>query len=207
MSFLLTEKVIRVGKIEIEPVKTENIEQILKIYGYYVKNTAITFEYEIPSYDEMRRRIEMITVRYPFLVARCDGMVVGYGYACAFHERPAYQWCVEMSIYVADTLHHQGIGKQLYQELERILQAQHITNLLACIAMPITPNPYVNENSRQFHQYMGYQEMGRFHHCGYKFGQWFDVIWMEKIIADHCDQQADVIDFPLVKHLFFKESR
>lgn len=198
---------IKVDKIEIEPVKTADIEQLLKIYGYYVKNTAITFEYEVPSYKEMKRRIKTITARYPFLVARCGETILGYGYASAFHERPAYQWCVEMSIYVDVSSQHLGIGKTLYQKLEKILQVQHITNLLACIAMPINDSLYVDENSSLFHEHMGYQKVGRLHHCGYKFGQWFDVIWMEKMLADHHDQQAEVIAFPLISHLFFKESR
>ena len=52
--------------------------RLLEIYGYYVQETAISFEYEIPSVEEFRERIERTLVRYPYLVLEEEGLVLGY---------------------------------------------------------------------------------------------------------------------------------
>lgn len=76
---------------------------ILKIYAPYVENTAISFEYEVPSEAEFRGRIESTLKRYPYIVAEQEGRIIGYAYVSIFHERKAYDWAVETSIYVDKT--------------------------------------------------------------------------------------------------------
>ena len=88
------------NEIIIRTATPEDAKELLEIYAPYVKNTAITFEYEVPSEDEFKKRIEQVLEKYPYLVAENNGEIVGYAYASSFHSRAAYQWGVETSIYV-----------------------------------------------------------------------------------------------------------
>ena len=160
----------------------EDAEKLLAIYAPYVENTAITFEYEVPSIEEFRERIEHTLSRYPYLVAERGGEIMGYAYASAFKERAAYAWAVETSIYIRTDAKHLGLGKLLYNALEGALRLQNITNVNACIAHPTVPDEYLTLNSEQFHEHLGYSFVGRFTGCAYKFGRWYNMIWMEKII-------------------------
>ena len=84
----------------IRDAKEEDAERLLDIYAPYVTDTAITFEYEVPTLEDFRGRIINVSRHYPWLVAITEGRIVGYAYASPFHERAAYQWAVETSIYV-----------------------------------------------------------------------------------------------------------
>ena len=75
-------------------------EAILAVYAPYVRNTAITFEYDVPEIRNFRSRIEETLKNYPYLVAEEDGKIVGYAYAGVLRERAAYQHIAEMSVYV-----------------------------------------------------------------------------------------------------------
>ena len=107
-------------ELKIRIASAKDAAALLEIYAPYVKNTAITFEYEVPSLQEFERRIENILKKYPYLVAETDGKIVGYAYVSAFKERAAYDWAVETSIYIDKKLKRMGIGKKLYSVLEEI---------------------------------------------------------------------------------------
>ena len=114
---------------------TENdAEALLKIYAPYVEHTAITFEYEVPSVEEFRSRIRHTLEKYPYLVAEEDGELLGYAYVGPFHDRSAYDWAVETSIYVDERKIHKGVGGKLHDALEQALKIQGILNMNACIA-------------------------------------------------------------------------
>ena len=81
--------------------------------------------------------------------------------------------------------HGKGIGKKLYERLEEELKKMGILNLNACITWLDTPNQYLTHQSPEFHEHLGYRRVAHFHQCGYKFGLWFDMIWMEKMIGEH----------------------
>ena len=160
--------------------------QIREIYAPYVRETAITFEYEVPSVEELAQRISHTLAHYPYLVAESDeGRIVGYAYAGAYYDRAAYSRSVEVSIYVEAGLHGKGIGKRLYEELERELGERGFLNLTACIAWIDQPCRYLTHQSPIFHHHMGYEQCAHFHKIGYKFDRWFDVIWMEKMLGEH----------------------
>lgn len=186
-------------EIKIELVDINDVDKLVDIYAYYVKNTAITFEYEVPSIQEFKKRITNTLVKYPYLVAKVDDKIVGYVYASSFHEIKAYQWSVETSIYVDYCYKGKGIGKKLYEALERILFKQNIINLNACIAFVNNEDIFLNNNSFYFHRHLGYNLVGKFNKCGYKFNNWYDVIWMEKMINKHDDLPNDFIPFSLLK--------
>lgn len=175
---------------------------LLSIYGPYVEHTAITFEYDTPSVEEFSDRIARVQTRFPYLIAQSGDEVVGYAYAAAFHARKAYSWCVEVTVYVREDCKGQGIGKLLYSKLEEILQAQGVLNLYACIAMPQVEDEHLTRDSYTFHSHMGYRLIGTFDRCGYKFGRWYDMIWMEKQIAPHLECQPPIKSFHEIRDRF-----
>lgn len=163
----------------------QDAEALLAIYAPYVEQTAITFEYDVPTVDEFRRRIEEVSKRYPWLVAVDGTRIVGYAYASAFQKRAAYQWAVETSIYVDRNERGRGIGRRLHETLEEALKQQGILNMNACIAYTEQEDEYLTLDSVRFHERLGYSRVARFHKCGKKFGRWYDMIWMEKLIGEH----------------------
>ncbi len=173
----------------------EDAEALLRIYAPYVEKTAITFEYDVPTAREFAGRIEKTLKRYPYLVAEEDGEILGYACAHAFHERAAYDWAVETTVYVAENAKRRGLGKRLYGALEQALAVQNILNLNACIAYPAGEDPYLTRDSVEFHQRLGYRVVGRFSQCGYKFDRWYDMVWMEKHIGIHTAAQPAVKPF------------
>lgn len=279
------------GKRTFRVARPEDAEALLAIYAPYVEETAITFEYEVPSVEAFRARIAHTLATYPYIVAveeqeanagigRVDGAsascldraeanagtahvdgasvssapasgagevteahrtserIIGYAYVGRLHERAAYDWSVETSIYVDRCAQKHGLGRQLYKRLEAILRAMNIISVNACIAYPGTMNtvaaadrlqdahigigdpntadrvrkdprkgsadsgadigedPYLNTNSPDFHAHLGYQLVGHFHACAYKFDRWYDMIWMEKWIAPHPAKPEAMIPFP-----------
>ena len=189
--------------VRIRVADISDAEKLLHIYAPYVEQTAITFEYEVPSVVEFAERIRHVLEKYPYLVAELDGEPVGYAYAGSFHPRAAYGWSVETSIYVAQDKKGLGIGRMLHDTLERILKEQGILNLNACIAYPQGEDPYLTTQSADFHAHLGYRLVGEFRKCGYKFGRWYHMIWMEKHIGDHLDKQPAPKTFAEVRsHIF-----
>lgn len=188
--------------IHIRPAVPDDAAALVQLYAPYVTDTAITFEYDVPSVAEFAERIATTLMTYPYLVAEQGRQIVGYVYAGPFHARPAYDWAVETSIYVSRAHEHQGIGRQLHDALEMALQAQGILNLNACIAYPVVEDEYLTRNSVDFHAHLGYQWIGEFHQCGYKFQRWYNMVWMEKIIGKHMAQQPAVKPFSEVVNLF-----
>lgn len=181
--------------IKIRIATISDASEILEIYAYYVMNTAITFEYDVPTEAEFRKRISNTLEKYPYLIAEMEGKIVGYAYAGPFKARAAYQWNVETSIYVHKDYKHMGIGKGLYEELEKILKAQNVLNMNACIAFPVQEDAYLTKDSVYFHERLGYSLVGEFHQSGYKFGRWYNMVWMEKSIGEHIENQPAVILF------------
>jgi phosphinothricin acetyltransferase len=115
-------------------------------------------------------------------VAECDGAIVGYAYAGPFKEREAYAASVELSVYVDGACHGRGVGRALYEALEKELVARGVTNLYACIAYPPVEDEYLTYASVRFHERMGFGITGRFHGCARKFGRLYDMVWMEKVV-------------------------
>ncbi len=176
----------------IREAKLEDAAQILEIYAYYVENTAITFEYTVPTLPDFLDRMRSTMARYPYLVLERDGRILGYAYAGAFVGRAAYDWSCETTIYLAPAMRRRGLGRMLYEALERELGNMGILNLYACVAYPETEDAHLTRNSADFHTHLGFSKVGEFHQCGYKFGRWYNMIWMEKIIGAHQSEQPPV---------------
>lgn len=195
----MQKQIIKDNNITIRIAKIEDADKLLKIYSYYVTNTAISFEWNVPSLQDFSERIENTLKKYPYIVAEINQnnqkKIIGYAYAGAFKTRTAYDWSVETSIYVDKDFRHCGVGKLLLERLEQLLQKQNFLNVNACIAFTEKESEYLTNGSYKFHQKMGYTLVGTFHKCGYKFDQWFDMIWMEKIIGKHIQNQPKILDF------------
>ncbi len=171
--------------IVIRSVSLNDAEALLNIYAYYVKNTAITFEYDVPTLEEFKQRITNTLKKYPYLVVVKEGTILGYAYAGVFKNRAAYDWSAEMTIYLKYDAVKCGLGRMLYEALETEMKKRGFLNLYACIGYPIEEDEYLTRNSAEFHAHLGYQTVGEFHKCGYKFGRWYNMIWMEKLIGEH----------------------
>jgi L-amino acid N-acyltransferase YncA len=143
---------------------------VAAIYAPYVLRTAISFEEQAPSPEDMAARMRKILEGHPFLVFEEDGAVLGYAYASPHKERAAYRWSVDVAVYVAAAAHRRGIGRLLYARLLGILARQGFHMAYAGITLD-------NENSVGLHEAMGFRLVGAFSEAGFKFGQWRDVGW------------------------------
>ena len=180
----------------IRSATVDDAAALSEIYSYYVRNTAVTFEIEPPSADEIARRIHSYTKKYPYLVIEDEDDIIGFAFAHAFRERPAYDYAAEVSIYLRHDVRHSGYGKPIYTALERELGRMGICSLYACIATPDTEDEFLSEDSPRFHAALGYRQCGAFRHCGRKFDRWYNMIWMEKILRDSPDHPAPIIPYP-----------
>lgn len=185
--------------IRIRVASVEDAQALLAIYAPYVIKTAITFEYEVPSTEEFRERIRHTLQKYPYLVAEQNGKILGYAYVGPFHDRAAYDWAVETSIYVDENLRRSGVGGRLNRALEAVCGAMGILNMEACIGVPEVEDEHLTRNSEEYHAHIGYRLVGEFYKCGYKFGRWYNMVWMEKMIGEHKDEMQSPVCFSDLK--------
>lgn len=192
-------------KIKLRIATVEDAQELLGIYTPFIEKTAVTFEYEIPTVEEFAGRIAQVLEAYPYLVAQIDGEVVGYAYAGKFKPRIGYRWAVETSVYVNESKKKMGIGKKLYQALEEILKLQRILNMNACVAYPNIADEHLTNNSAEFHKRLGFRVVGEFYQSGYKFNRWYNMIWVEKHIGAHVENQPPILLFNEVRDAVEKE--
>ncbi|HET7121766.1 MAG TPA: GNAT family N-acetyltransferase [Solirubrobacterales bacterium] len=143
-----------------------------EIYAPYVSDSAISFEERAPSAAEFRERIQRYGATHAWLVAECDGAVVGYAYACAFNPRPVYRWSASVSVYVAAERRGGGVGRALYGELFERLRSRGFRMACAGITLP-------NEASVALHESFGFHPAGVLREIGWKRGDWHDVGWWQ----------------------------
>jgi len=186
MAFLYMLKYIKEGVYMnnqglIRQVELNDAKDILDIYAPYVKNTIISFELEVPSLEDFTSRIVSISSTYPYLVYVIDNKIVGYAYATKHQDRAAYQYNVEVSIYVDENYHGKGIAIDLYTKLFDLLKQLGYINVYA---------RYTGSNiqSQKFHEKFGFSKVGTMHKSGFKFDQWHDVTWLEKSLSNHLDK-------------------
>lgn len=184
-----------IEKIIIRDVRLEDAARLIEIYKPYVEQTAITYEYEVPSVEEFRGRIKKTLEKYPYLVAEVNGEIVGYAYASSYIGRAACDWSVETSIYVDMAYKNCGVGGSLYTALEQSLKEMNILNLNAAIAYTDIEDEHLTNDSISFHEHFGYKWVGEFHNCGYKFGRWYSLVWMEKMLGEHGENPLPVKRF------------
>ena len=149
--------------------------QILDIYAPVVRETAISFEWDPPSLDQIRHRMRRVLEMLPWLVCDVDGRIAGYAYASPFKTRAGYRWSCELTVYVHPEFHRCGVGRALYAALLPCLTAQGYQVAVAVITIP-------NPASVGLHESIGMRRVGTYHAIGHKFGQWLDDgVWQMEL--------------------------
>jgi phosphinothricin acetyltransferase len=166
--------------------------QVLDIYAPFCIATAISFETEAPSLEEIKRRITSTLEFFPWLVAEGRGRVLGYAYGGRHRERAAYRWSADVSVYVREDARGKGLGRALYTSLFAILRLQGIHNILGGITLP-------NPASVALHEAMGLRPIGLYPRIGYKCGQWHDVGWWQLSLPAQGGEPLEPLPFPSVR--------
>jgi L-amino acid N-acyltransferase YncA len=151
------------------------------IYAPYVTETAISFETEAPTAEEMSERI---ATSIAWFVLEADGAVVGYAYAGTFHPRAAYRWACEVSVYLERGRHRTGAGRALYGVLLPHLTDRGYRSAIAGMTLP-------NPGSEGLHRALGFEPVGTYRDIGYKFGAWHDVAWTQRVLAEASQDPPD----------------
>lgn len=152
-------------------------EACAAIYAPYVTATAITFEYEPPSADEMAHRIATAQFDHAWLVHEDEDRVVGYAYATRYKERAAYRWAAEVSVYVEMGRRRTGAGRALYEALFERLVERGVRVAVAGMTLP-------NEASVGLHRAVGFEPVGVYRQIGWKLGLWHDVARVQKLLTE-----------------------
>jgi len=142
------------------------------IYAPHVEGSAVSFEERPPDAAELAARIARYGSSHAWLVAEREGRVVGYAYATAFNERPAYRWSASVSVYVAEEARGVGVGRALYEALFDRLRERGFRMACAGITLP-------NEASAGLHESLGFEQVGVNREIGWKEGAWRDVGWFQ----------------------------
>lgn len=172
----------------IREVSENDAEAILGIYSPYITGTSITFETEVPSPEEFRKRIRSVSEIYPWLVAEIDGSVAGYAYASRHRERAAYRWSVDFAVYIDPAFQGRGLGKMLYAGLIDIVKSLGYYNAFGIIALP-------NERSVQLHESAGFIKAGHISSAGYKLGNWHDTGYWQLRLREYDEFPAEPVPY------------
>jgi phosphinothricin acetyltransferase len=146
------------------------------IYAPYVTDTAITFETEPPSDEEMAARIERAGREHAWVVLEDGARVVGYAYGAPMSPRAAYRWSCEVSVYVERERRRTGAGRALYEALFERLAGRGLRMAIAGMTLP-------NDASVGLHRVMGFEPVGVYRRIGFKLGHWHDVAWVQRPLA------------------------
>jgi L-amino acid N-acyltransferase YncA len=163
---------------EVRLAVSHDAKQIREIYSPSILTTAISFETEVPSIEEIQSRIKNCLQKFPWIVCNVNGQIAAYVYASKHREREAYQWSCECSVYTHDDFKGKGIGKELYQLLFQILKLQGFRNVYAGITLP-------NAASIGLHEKCGFKKFAVYENIGFKFGNWHTVGWWKLQINDY----------------------
>ena len=160
-------------------------EACAAIYEPYVRDTAITFELDPPTVDEMAARIATAVRTHAWLVLEDDdGTVVGYAYGGLLKPRAAYRWSCEVSIYLELGRRRTGGGRALYEALFDRLTARGYRTAVAGMTLP-------NPASEGLHTALGFEPIGTYRKIGWKHNTWHDVHWTQRPLATTEDPPAE----------------
>lgn len=146
------------------------------IYAPHVEGSPVSFEERAPDAGEMAARIERYGSSHAWLLAEREREVVGYAYATAFSERPAYRWSTSVSVYIDEGARGEGVGRALYEALFDRLRERGFRMACAGITLP-------NEASEGLHESLGFELVGVNREIGWKQGAWRDVGWYQLELA------------------------
>jgi phosphinothricin acetyltransferase len=162
----------------IRPATSADAPGVQAIYAPIVRETAISFELEPPTVGEMGERIAKTLEHWPWLVCERGGDILGYVYAGQHRSRPAYQWSVDVSVYVHAHARRSGVGRALYRSLLSLVTLQGFYQAYAGITLP-------NPGSVGLHEALGFTPVGVYRGVGYKLRAWHDVGWWQLTLQAH----------------------
>lgn len=160
-------------QIHIRPAREEDVEAINDIYNHYVLNSCCTYQTEPSTIEERLYWFDNHQAIYPAIVAEVGGLVLGWASLSPFHERQAYRQTVEVSVYVHHACHGKGVGSALMEQILSIAKRLEYHVVMSLIDSGQKP-------SIALHQKFGFEEVGHLKEVGYKFGNYLDVIYMQK---------------------------
>ncbi|MEY7849300.1 N-acetyltransferase family protein [Natrarchaeobius sp. A-rgal3] len=181
-------RVAEPGTVEGGTVTGGDTPAIREIYAHFCESTPVTFEERAPSVAALSERIRSTLERYPWLVCERDGEVVGYAYASQLRKRHAYQWVVELSVYVAAAVRRSGIGRGLYESLFAILERQGVRDAYAVTTVP-------NPETVRFHERLGFERLADFPAIGHTHGDWQDVAWWRRPLGEKTADPEPITSF------------
>ncbi|HEY4128436.1 MAG TPA: arsinothricin resistance N-acetyltransferase ArsN1 family B [Gammaproteobacteria bacterium] len=164
--------------MDIRLATLDDASEIAAIYRPYVEDSTISFELLAPTEAVMRERMGKVLAKLPWLVCEQSGVMVGYAYASPHHDRAAYQWSVDVSVYLRQALQRRGFGRVMYSELFTLLVQQGYYTAYAGISLP-------NAASVGLHRSFGFEPVGIYRNAGFKFGAWHDVAWWQKPLRNY----------------------
>lgn len=176
--------------IEIRMAEEKDVAGILQIYAPFIEKTAITFEEEVPSVEDMWQRIQTIQNDHPYLVCTIDGEVAGYAYYSPYRSRASYRWAKEISVYINEKYYKRRLGQALYSVLFELARAQGLYTMLAIITIP-------NMQSIYFHEKLGFVKCAEYKNIGFKMGKWQTVGWWQLELFDEKKEPGEIV--PLEK--------
>jgi L-amino acid N-acyltransferase YncA len=160
----------------IRPAVEGDLSDIAAIYAHEIAHSVATFDLEPPTPAYWHQRLVGQQVGDHLLVAVDDDQdVVGYAYSWSYRPRPAYNRTRETSIYLDPSVRGHGIGRQLYPALLETMTGSGVHTAVALVAQP-------NPSSVALHKACGFEHVGTMREVGFKFGQWVDVEWYQKML-------------------------
>lgn len=159
----------------IRPARIDDLSRLTAIYNYYVVHLPATFDLEPKTLDQRREWFAQFsdTGRHRLLVAEENGAILGYAGTTRWRPKAAYDTTVETTVYCAPESVGKGIGSRLYAALFDALASEDVHRVVAGY---VPPNPA----SAALHARFGFRPVGTFTEVGFKFGQYWDVCWVEK---------------------------
>lgn len=164
----------------VRPASARDAAACVAIYRPYVLDTAISWEIEVPSVEEMATRI---AAAHEWLVLERDDRIIGFAYGHTLNRMPTYRWSTETGLYVDRDHHRTGGGRALYTRLLHRLAEHGYRQAFAGITQP-------NEPSNGFHRSFGFQDAGLYRRVEWKHGRWHDVAWMQLDLVGSADTEA-----------------
>ena len=166
----------------IRPVRPRDAAACAAIYNYYIENTTVTMELTPLCEADFQKRIETITAKFPWLVYEEDGRILGYGYLSYFHERAAYRFVCDLSLYVDKEARGRKIGSALLEELEKRGRECGFVCMMSLISSENTP-------SEAFHRKHGFEKTAEIPGVAFKFKRWMGLLYYKKMLAACADPE------------------
>jgi phosphinothricin acetyltransferase len=164
------------SEITVRLAERRDAEGIRSIYNVEVLESTVTFDMVPRTLDEQVAWIDEHSGGHPATVAvDAGGTVVGFASLSPWRDRPAYSGSVEDSVYVHRAHRGRGIGRLLLSDLVRVGRDHGFHTVLARIVGG-------HEASIALHEACGFEHVGVEREVGRKFGQWLDVVLMQRVL-------------------------